>query len=251
MSPRSHDVARCCPIVCSSSIRRQLHSAAGRRALHPPSRVIKPRLPALLVDPRSRDLWPFRFRWRRAINEAVGEATGITHQVGDDVAGPSLGSHGARSSVPVPRAGVSVRAVVGERLAQAAGRVVVVCAPGGYGKSSQVAGWAAGDGRPAAWVDLERVDNDPVVLLACSCSCSVASPTSMRTRFRRHGQHRASSVTSWSRRSGYRMGVAYGGSFGCAVRSAGVAVHAPALQMLAIATPADAAARPNTHVAPT
>jgi LuxR family maltose regulon positive regulatory protein len=74
--------------------------------------------------------------------------------------------HEARFFVPVPSALFSASATVGDRLSEALGRVAVVCAPAGYGKTSQIAAWAASDPRPVAWVDLGRVDNDPVVLLA-------------------------------------------------------------------------------------
>ena len=47
-------------------------------------------------------------------------------------------------------------------------RVVLVCAPAGYGKSGtlSVAQWSDLDPRPSGWVQLGRGDNDPVVLLA-------------------------------------------------------------------------------------
>ena len=45
-------------------------------------------------------------------------------------------------------------------------RVVLVCAPAGYGKSTLVAQWADLDPRPSGWVQLGHGDNDPVVLLA-------------------------------------------------------------------------------------
>ena len=41
-----------------------------------------------------------------------------------------------------------------ERLASATGCTVFVSAPGGYGKTSQVANWARQDGRPLGWVQL-------------------------------------------------------------------------------------------------
>ena len=42
----------------------------------------------------------------------------------------------------------------------------MVCAPAGYGKTTQLAGWTVADEGAAAWADLERLDNDPIVLLA-------------------------------------------------------------------------------------
>ena len=43
----------------------------------------------------------------------------------------------------------------------AVGRVAVVTAPAGYGKTSQVAAWAHSDGRPVAWATIDRWSNDP------------------------------------------------------------------------------------------
>ncbi len=91
---------------------------------------------------------------------------GSERDVASDDNGARLDRHQARFSVPVPRAGVSVGAAIAERLSQAVGQVAVVCAPAGYGKTSQLAGWIGADERAVAWADLERVDNDPIVLLA-------------------------------------------------------------------------------------
>ena len=71
----------------------------------------------------------------------------------------------ARFVVPDVDAGTVVRSRLDARYAGAVGKVVRVLAPAGYGKSNIAARWVAGDSRPAAWVDLERVDNDPVVLV--------------------------------------------------------------------------------------
>ena len=45
-------------------------------------------------------------------------------------------------------------------------RVVLVCAPAGYGKSTLVAQWSDLDPRASGWVQLGPSDNDSVVLLA-------------------------------------------------------------------------------------
>jgi LuxR family maltose regulon positive regulatory protein len=45
-------------------------------------------------------------------------------------------------------------------------RTVVLAAPAGYGKSSLLAEWAARPGRPYAWVELTREDDEPGRLLA-------------------------------------------------------------------------------------
>ena len=49
--------------------------------------------------------------------------------------------------------------------ADAIGRVLRVLAPGGYGKSTIVARWVSGESRVVRWLDFERVDNDPLVLV--------------------------------------------------------------------------------------
>ena len=51
------------------------------------------------------------------------------------------------------------------RRAAERGRVVLVSAPAGYGKSTLVAQWSDLDPRPCGWVALGSGDNDPVVLL--------------------------------------------------------------------------------------
>ena len=43
---------------------------------------------------------------------------------------------------------------------------MVVTAPGGYGKTSHVAAWAAGEQRPTAWIDLDEAHNDIDSILA-------------------------------------------------------------------------------------
>lgn len=41
-------------------------------------------------------------------------------------------------------------------------RLLLVCAPAGYGKTTLVAGWSASCGLPVAWLSLEEADGDPV-----------------------------------------------------------------------------------------
>ena len=65
--------------------------------------------------------------------------------------------------VPRPQPGFVPRRrlvdALGEGLAR--GRVLV-CAPAGFGKSSLLADWARGSGRPVAWLTLDDGDSDPV-----------------------------------------------------------------------------------------
>ncbi|MBI4943060.1 MAG: helix-turn-helix transcriptional regulator, partial [Actinobacteria bacterium] len=70
--------------------------------------------------------------------------------------------------LPRPRAGVVPRARLLARLDGAAGaKVALVCAPAGFGKTTLLAQWLAGQeapphGRRAAWLSLDRGDDDPV-----------------------------------------------------------------------------------------
>jgi LuxR family transcriptional regulator, maltose regulon positive regulatory protein len=66
---------------------------------------------------------------------------------------------------PAPPSDVPRRRIVRDRLAGAVGRVVVMAAPAGYGKTTQLATWVAEDNRAVGWVTLEPVDNDGVLLL--------------------------------------------------------------------------------------
>jgi LuxR family maltose regulon positive regulatory protein len=72
---------------------------------------------------------------------------------------------GGRFAAPEPADGLVLRPTVLEQLGAPAMRVGVVTAPAGYGKSSHVASWVAGDGRRVAWVDLEAGHDDALVLL--------------------------------------------------------------------------------------
>jgi ATP/maltotriose-dependent transcriptional regulator MalT len=65
------------------------------------------------------------------------------------------------------------RAMARERLAdmlrQGSGghRLTLIAAPGGYGKTILLSGWAESEKeRPVAWVSIDDRDNDPVVLWA-------------------------------------------------------------------------------------
>ncbi len=49
------------------------------------------------------------------------------------------------------------------RFESAVGQVVRVLAPAGYGKSTLVARWVASDERNVCWLDLEPIDDDPLV----------------------------------------------------------------------------------------
>jgi LuxR family transcriptional regulator, maltose regulon positive regulatory protein len=69
--------------------------------------------------------------------------------------------------VPGPRPGMVPRERLSAlRTAAESSRLMLVCAPAGYGKSTLVAQWCEVDPRPSCWVQLGFGDNDPVVLLA-------------------------------------------------------------------------------------
>lgn len=63
------------------------------------------------------------------------------------------------------QAGTALHPAVHDLLDSATGAVAVVVAPGGYGKTMHVRGWAQQCGRPMAWLDLDRGDDEPSALL--------------------------------------------------------------------------------------
>lgn len=69
----------------------------------------------------------------------------------------------ARFTGPTMRSGVVERARLDDRYASATGQVLRVLAPAGYGKSTQVLRWVVDDQRRVRWLDLEPIDNDPLV----------------------------------------------------------------------------------------
>jgi LuxR family transcriptional regulator, maltose regulon positive regulatory protein len=64
--------------------------------------------------------------------------------------------------VPRPQPGFAPRPRLVQALSEglARGRVLI-CAPAGFGKTSLLADWAHGGGRPVAWLGLDAGDNDP------------------------------------------------------------------------------------------
>jgi LuxR family transcriptional regulator, maltose regulon positive regulatory protein len=91
----------------------------------------------------------------------VGGASDVDEMTQRDGSLPSS----AKFVRPAPPSDVPRRRVVRDRLAAAVGRVVVIAAPAGYGKTTQLATWVAEDNRAVSWVTLEPVDNDGVLLL--------------------------------------------------------------------------------------
>ena len=76
----------------------------------------------------------------------------------------------ARLSIPDPHPGSVSRAGLIEAARASGCRVVGVTAPAGYGKSTLLIEWAAGEDRRVAWVALDRFDDDPAVVLALLAS---------------------------------------------------------------------------------
>jgi LuxR family transcriptional regulator, maltose regulon positive regulatory protein len=89
--------------------------------------------------------------------------------VGSPTSRPDAAAAGERADLlatklNVPRARELLgRSRLTERLNEAMTReLLLVCTPAGFGKTTLVAGWAAGAGLPVAWLSLDSQDNDPV-----------------------------------------------------------------------------------------
>jgi LuxR family transcriptional regulator, maltose regulon positive regulatory protein len=68
--------------------------------------------------------------------------------------------------VPPPRPGLVARPRLQERLDEGLlSRLTLVSAAAGFGKTTLVAEWAAGCGRPVAWLSLDERDDDPSIFL--------------------------------------------------------------------------------------
>src|SRR4051794_21244803 len=62
--------------------------------------------------------------------------------------------------LPAPRPGVVARPRLSGHLAREAGRVILVSAPAGFGKTTLLTSWLA-TAEPVAWVSLDEADQDP------------------------------------------------------------------------------------------
>ena len=72
----------------------------------------------------------------------------------------------AKLESPGERAGaVDRERVVSTLLAPPGSTIVSLVAPPGYGKTTVLAQWAAREPRPVAWLTLDELDNDPVILV--------------------------------------------------------------------------------------
>src|SRR5215469_10783697 len=64
--------------------------------------------------------------------------------------------------VPRLQPGFVYRPRLGEALDEGlARRLILVCAPAGFGKTALLAHWARSGDRPVAWLSLDAADNDP------------------------------------------------------------------------------------------
>jgi LuxR family transcriptional regulator, maltose regulon positive regulatory protein len=85
----------------------------------------------------------------------IGSAAERRHIVASKLAAPPL------------RSGIVDRPALVDKLISVPDvPVVLVSAPAGYGKTTLLTLWQQRDGRPFAWVSLDRADNDPVTFVA-------------------------------------------------------------------------------------
>ena len=69
--------------------------------------------------------------------------------------------------IPPPRPKVVPRPRLIERLHEGLhGKLTLIAAPAGFGKTTLVSAWLATDERPAAWLSLDEADRDPTRFLA-------------------------------------------------------------------------------------
>ncbi|HET7088843.1 MAG TPA: LuxR family transcriptional regulator, partial [Anaerolineae bacterium] len=67
---------------------------------------------------------------------------------------------------PPPRPKLVLRPRLIERLNEGLhGKLTLICAPAGFGKTTLVSEWVASCGRPVAWLSLDEEDNDPTRFL--------------------------------------------------------------------------------------
>jgi LuxR family maltose regulon positive regulatory protein len=72
---------------------------------------------------------------------------------------------GSRLRPPRAQLDLVLHEALVRKLAQTSASLILVSAPAGYGKTTVLVQWAESDDRPAAWLQLADVDNDPVAFL--------------------------------------------------------------------------------------
>jgi LuxR family maltose regulon positive regulatory protein len=80
--------------------------------------------------------------------------------------------------VPPLRPGAVLRPHLVERLNEGrVGKLTLISAPAGFGKTTLVSEWIAGCGRPVAWLSLDEGDNSPIRwLTALVAALQTAAP---------------------------------------------------------------------------
>src|SRR5262249_19106606 len=61
-------------------------------------------------------------------------------------------------------------------------RLILVCAPAGFGKTALLAHWARSGDRPVAWLSLDAADNDPARFLRHAVAALGRAPPGVRER---------------------------------------------------------------------
>ncbi len=84
---------------------------------------------------------------------------------GQGFGGPVV-TPGSKVRPPASRAGQVRRERLLRGLSENESELLLVLAPAGFGKTTVMAQWAAGAGRPMAWATVTEVDADPVVLMS-------------------------------------------------------------------------------------
>jgi LuxR family transcriptional regulator, maltose regulon positive regulatory protein len=84
----------------------------------------------------------------------------------------------AKVSIPRPRRGAVSRSELIDVARASDCRVIGITAPPGYGKSTLLVQWANAEDRQVGWVSLDRLDDDPGVLLTLLASAFVKASSS-------------------------------------------------------------------------
>jgi LuxR family transcriptional regulator, maltose regulon positive regulatory protein len=88
-------------------------------------------------------------------------------------------------NVPTTRTNLVTRQRLIERLDEgASGKLTLVCAPAGFGKTTLLGNWILGSGLPVGWPSLDKDDNDPARFLSYLAAAlqSAASDIGQSTR---------------------------------------------------------------------
>jgi LuxR family transcriptional regulator, maltose regulon positive regulatory protein len=96
----------------------------------------------------------------------VTTRTGTLDKPSGRTASPPFAILESKLTIPLGRQGIVPRVKLLRRLEASSGvPVVAIAAPPGYGKTTLLVQWAAGDPRTFLWLSVDGRDNDPVVLL--------------------------------------------------------------------------------------